>query len=97
MGTQLKAIEAYDLGIVNRVVPLNDLDAALEEVVDYYSKAPTKAIGMIKKMLDKAYTSGLPEVLAYEAYCQEIAGRSNDYKEGVNAFLEKRKPEFKGN
>jgi len=82
---------------VNKVVPLKDLDSALEEVVGYYSQAPTKAIGMIKKMLDMAYTSGLSDVLEYEAYCQEIAGRSNDYKEGVNAFLEKRKPEFKGN
>jgi len=97
MGTRLKAKEAYDLGIVNKVVPLEDLDSALEEVVLYYSQAPTKAIGMIKKMLDKAYTSGLSDALEYEAYCQEIAGRSNDYKEGVNAFLEKRKPEFKGN
>ena len=97
MGTRLKAKEAHNLGIVNKVVPLDDLDSVLEEVVEYYSQAPTKAIGMIKKMLDKAYTSGLSDALEYEAYCQEIAGRSNDYKEGVNAFLEKRKPEFKGN
>ena len=52
--------------------------------------------GQLEKMLEKAYTSDLNQVLEYEAYCQEIAGRSNDYKEGVNAFLEKRKPEFTG-
>jgi 2-(1,2-epoxy-1,2-dihydrophenyl)acetyl-CoA isomerase len=97
MGTKLKAQEAFEMGIVNRVVPLEDLGKATDEVVTYYANAPTKAIGLIKKMLDKAYTSELSQALDYEAYCQEIAGRSNDYKEGVNAFLEKRKPEFKGN
>lgn len=47
-------------------------------------------------MLNKSSHSSLDEMLQYEAYCQEIAGRSNDYKEGVAAFNEKRKPEFKG-
>jgi 2-(1,2-epoxy-1,2-dihydrophenyl)acetyl-CoA isomerase len=97
MGTKLKATEAFNLGIINKVVPVDDLDASTMEVADYYAKAPTKAIGIIKKMLEKSYTSDLTEVLDYEALSQEIAGRSNDYKEGVKAFLEKRKPEFKGN
>jgi len=50
----------------------------------------------MKKMLDKSYTSTLDEMLDYEAYCQEIAGYSADYKEGVKAFNEKRKAEFTG-
>ena len=61
------------------------------------AQTQTKAIGLIKKMLDKAYTSDLAQALNYEEYCQEIAGRTNDYEEGVNAFIEKRKPEFTGN
>jgi 2-(1,2-epoxy-1,2-dihydrophenyl)acetyl-CoA isomerase len=52
---------------------------------------------MIKKMLNKAGHSDLQTMLQYEAHCQEIAGRSNDYREGVSAFNEKRKPVFKGN
>ena len=51
---------------------------------------------MMKKMLNKSYTSTLDEMLEYEAYCQEIAGRTHDHKEGVQAFSEKRKPNFTG-
>lgn len=96
MGSKVKAAEALQLGLVNRVVPAAQLDAAVKEYTDYFAKAPTKSIGLIKKMLSKAATSGLDEMLDYEAYCQEIAGSTHDYKEGVTAFLEKRKPDFKG-
>lgn len=96
MGSRVKAAEALQLGLVNRVVPAEQLDAAVREYTEYFAKAPTKSIGLIKKMLDKATTSTLDEMLEYEAYCQEIAGSSADYKEGVSAFLEKRKAEFKG-
>ena len=50
----------------------------------------------MKKMLNKSGTSDLKEMLEYEKYCQEIAGSSSDYKEGVDAFLEKRKAKFIG-
>ncbi len=96
MGSRVKAAEALALGLVNKVVPAAELDAAVKSYTDYFANAPTKSIGLIKKMLDKAGTSTLEEMLEYEAYCQEIAGSTHDYKEGVNAFLQKRKPEFKG-
>ena len=50
----------------------------------------------MKKMLNKSFNSDLETMLEYEAYCQEIAGSSYDNKEGVAAFNEKRKPQFKG-
>ena len=96
MGSRVKAREALDLGLVNKVVSSDQLNVAVKEYTDYFAKAPTKSIGIIKKMLNKAATSSLEEMLEYEAYCQETAGATHDYKEGVTAFLEKRKPNFLG-
>ncbi len=97
MGTRLSAKEALGLGIVNRAVPMEELDAAVKVYTDYYANAPTKAIGMMKRMLNKSQNATLEEMLEYEAWCQDIAGGTYDYKEGTAAFLEKRKPNFRGN
>ncbi|MHB1277952.1 MAG: enoyl-CoA hydratase-related protein [Bacteroidia bacterium] len=96
MGTKVKAQQAFEWGMVNKVVPAEELDAAVAEYTGYYAQAPTKAIAMMKKMLNKSFHSDLNTMLEYEAFCQELAGRSEDYKEGVKAFNEKRKPEFRG-
>jgi 2-(1,2-epoxy-1,2-dihydrophenyl)acetyl-CoA isomerase len=96
MAQKVTALQALEWGLINRVVVAEGLDEEVAKVADFYANAPTLAIGMIKKMLNKATHSDLDTMLQYEAYCQEIAGRSDDYREGVTAFNEKRKPEFKG-
>jgi 2-(1,2-epoxy-1,2-dihydrophenyl)acetyl-CoA isomerase len=96
MATKITADEAHKLGMVNRVVAHDELDNLTNQIADYYANAPTKAIGLMKKMINKSLNADLDTMLDYEAYMQDIAGASHDYKEGVNAFLEKRKPEFKG-
>ena len=97
MGTKVTARQALEWGMVNRVVEPENLDLEVEKLCEYYVNAPTKAIGLMKKMLNKSFHSDLNTMLQYEAYCQEIAGNSQDYKEGVEAFNQKRKPLFTGN
>ena len=97
MGTRVTAQQALEWGLVNAVVPLDELDALVNKYTDFYASAPTKAIGLIKRMLNKSQTASLEEMLDYEAYCQDIAGATHDHKEGVLAFMEKRKPQFRGN
>ena len=96
MGTRISGQQALELGIVAKSVPLAELDEAVKAYTDYYAQAPTRAIGLMKKMLNKSQGASLEEMLDYEAYCQDIAGATYDYKEGTTAFLEKRKAEFKG-
>jgi len=97
MGNKVKAEQALEWGIINRVAKADELDSVVDEVAQYYANAPTKAVALMKQMLNKSFHSDLDEMLEYEACCQEIAGNSADYKEGVSAFNEKRKPKFTGN
>ncbi len=96
LGSKVSAQEAKDLGIVSRVVPMAELDAEVKKLTDYYAQAPTKAIGLIKKMLNQSFNSDLETMLEIEAQYQEIAGYSKDHQEGVTAFNEKRRPSFQG-
>jgi 2-(1,2-epoxy-1,2-dihydrophenyl)acetyl-CoA isomerase len=61
-----------------------------------FAKAPTKAIGLIKRTLNKSFSSDLDTILDYEATIQQIASETEDHREGVTAFLEKRPANFKG-
>lgn len=96
-GEKVSASEAKEMGLVNIVVSNTEvLKTALEKYAKKFSQAPTLAIGMIKKLLNSSFESTLDEALNNEAIMQDIAGNSSDYKEGVNSFLEKRKPKFTG-
>ncbi len=96
LGNDITAQEAERVGLVNKVVPAAELEKATMEIAEKLAKAPTKSIGLIKRALNKALASDLDSLLDYEAYIQEIASLTDDHKEGVQAFLEKRSAQFKG-
>ena len=95
-GRKIPADEALQVGLVNKVATPAELENVTMELANAFAKAPTKAIGMMKRIFTKSLTCDLDSLLDYEAYMQEIASETEDHKEGIKAFIEKRKPEFKG-
>jgi len=93
---KLTAAEAHAWGLVSEVVPADDLVARAAELAATWAAAPTRAIGMTKRLFDHAYDASLEEQLALEAELQGEATLSADFAEGVTAFLEKRPPSFTG-
>ncbi len=96
-GDQIDAAEAQRIGLVNKMVPHDQLETAVKEFAGKLAKGPTNALGLTKRALGRAYMENLEEAIEYEAYLQTIAGRSADHKEAVKAFFEKRAPKFAGN
>lgn len=95
-GESVTAERAAQFGMINRVVPAEDLMTDALVIAEKLASAPTGAIGRIKKMLNASYSNNLEDQLALEHKCQIESGRSEDFKEGVAAFFEKRPPRFKG-
>ena len=96
LGDEMGADEALRAGLVNRVVPAEELESATRELALRLAKSPTKAIGLAKRAINRALTMDLDQALDYEVYGQETAGASDDHREGIAAFLEKRAPNFTG-
>jgi 2-(1,2-epoxy-1,2-dihydrophenyl)acetyl-CoA isomerase len=92
----IDAAQCLDWGIVNAVYPDNRLMQEAEKLAMELATAPTKALGLTKRLLDRALTRGVEEQLALEREFMARCGRSHDGKEGVRAFLKKRKPHFTG-
>ena len=96
-GRTLGAKEAETLGLVNKVVPANELDKTVDDMAAKLANGPTKALGLSKRVVNQAGWLELSDALEYEATNQDIAGKTRDHLEAVRAFLEKRQPRFTGN
>jgi 2-(1,2-epoxy-1,2-dihydrophenyl)acetyl-CoA isomerase len=93
---KLSAAEALEWGLVSQVVPDDVLAARAAELSATYAAAPTRAIGMTKRLFDNTHLATLDEQLELEAQLQAAATQTEDFREGVAAFLEKRPPHFSG-
>jgi 2-(1,2-epoxy-1,2-dihydrophenyl)acetyl-CoA isomerase len=95
-GDIIGAQEALALGIVNHVVPVSELDKTVDEMAARLAASPSVALAKIKEGLVNGETSDLAAALEFEAVNQAACFQSDDFREGVKAFVEKRKPHFQG-
>ena len=93
---RVPAAQAMEWGLVNRVVPADQLPEITAAWARRLADGPTLAFGLTKRAMNRSWEMNLDEALAYEAHLQEVAGRSQDNREGIAAFLEKREARFTG-
>jgi 2-(1,2-epoxy-1,2-dihydrophenyl)acetyl-CoA isomerase len=95
-GESVSAERAAQFGMINKVVPTDDLMTEAMTMAEKLAAAPTGSIGRIKRMLNASFANDLRQQLELEHKCQIESGQSRDFKEGVAAFFEKRSPNFTG-
>ncbi len=93
---RLTAEEALQWGMVSEVVPADDFATRVGELADWYAALPTRAVAMTKRLFEHAYTAPLDQQLSLEAELQHAPTETEDFREGVQAFLEKRSANFQG-
>lgn len=96
LGEKVDAEQANQLGIVTKLIAEHEWEKEVSAFAVKLASMPTAAIGLIKQNVMMSWDSTLEEVLEGEARTQKLAGASEDHHEGVRAFMEKRKPQFKG-
>jgi 2-(1,2-epoxy-1,2-dihydrophenyl)acetyl-CoA isomerase len=97
LGDKIVAEEALQMGLIYKIFPTSFFNEDVMTLAITLAKMPTKALGLTKRLLNQSMTNNLEQQMALESDLQIEASSSNDYKEGVTAFVEKRIPEFKGN
>jgi 2-(1,2-epoxy-1,2-dihydrophenyl)acetyl-CoA isomerase len=95
-GDDLSAPDAERIGLINKVVPADDLGAAVGEWAARLAVAPTKAVSLTKWLVNRSLDSDRVTAFADEAWAQDMASTTRDFNEGVQAFVERRDVEFKG-
>lgn len=96
LGDKVPAKEAEAMGMIYKAVPDDEFRTFIQALSEKLAKMPTKGLGLTKRALNLSLNNDLSQQLDVEESLQYKAGHTDDYKEGVNAFLEKRKPEFTG-
>jgi 2-(1,2-epoxy-1,2-dihydrophenyl)acetyl-CoA isomerase len=95
-GKMIDAREAERIGLINRVVPDAELEKTAHELAGQLAAGPTRALGILKTQLNNGVDKELESVLEAEASAFGILIHSEDHREGFQAFLEKRPPQFRG-
>jgi 2-(1,2-epoxy-1,2-dihydrophenyl)acetyl-CoA isomerase len=95
-GRTIDAREAERMGMINRVVPAEALREETSKMALELGNGPTMAMGIAKRLLNQSYESDFDTLLRLENSYQALLRLTEDHREGVKAFFEKRKPEFKG-
>jgi 2-(1,2-epoxy-1,2-dihydrophenyl)acetyl-CoA isomerase len=93
---EINAEEALELGLVNKVLAAEHFQQAVQEYAARLAQGPSVAYRLIKRGLLRSEMSNLESMLELEAQYQDIAGRTEDFREGLDAFVAKRRPHFKG-
>ncbi len=96
LGRELSGRDAAACGAIHRALPEAELDAATEALVAELARSATVAVGLMKWCLRQSQEASLGQSLANEAFALELSSRSQDFKEGLKAFQEKRAPKFEG-